>query len=192
MSQLWWLSPPLFCNRSVHPMYEKNTYWSIFFTFYFQLFSGQQLYQNNWIIEIQFLFWLIPKFCTNLVYSTKFFNSSWFFKIIYLLNLAASNWIQMRKHLSILNFDFLNNWQSSFCCRGSSLSVCSFCTPFLCFLSDLWATCLSGLDQISDSHFFQFFLHSAIKTNNFEHSQNLQACANITQLSPMFGDIPWG
>ena len=40
--------------------------------------------------------------------------------------------------------------------------------------------------------FFQIFSRSAIKTKNFEHSQNLQAWASIAQRNPLSGDIPRG
>ena len=75
-------------------------------------------------------------------------------------------------------------------CSGTLLPCDKFLILSVTFLSGTGVLCISGFDRISDSHFFQFFLHSAIKTKNFEHSQNLQACASIAQLDPLSGDIP--
>ena len=75
---------------------------------------------------------------------------------------------------------------------NNSLTNNLFAVQYVIHKLGLLATCLSGFDLISDSRFYQFFLHSLIRMKNFEHSQYIRACTWITQLSPISGDVPWG
>ena len=71
-SVTWWdittvVVPFLFFSyRRVHPMQEKYGSLGLFKFYLLSAFFWWASVRNNWIVEFQFYFWLIPVFCTNL------------------------------------------------------------------------------------------------------------------------------
>ena len=97
-------------------MKEKILVTWVFFTIYFQLFSGKQRTKTIELFQNQFYFWLIPRFFVNLIFTVlhnHFFIHHDFFREF--LKSCCKYLNSKEKYYFILNF-FIFSYLAIACC----------------------------------------------------------------------------